>query len=139
MLNAYRTSTCPPTQADGRIRSYRNRFKKATAFIALGIMGHAWGCSSPQTCAPQPGYPAYPAYPTSYSGYGAPGATVPAGATLPAGAMPAGTVPAGAAMPAGVPMAGVTAPVYSQPIPGAGYPAAGVAMPPGYAQPMVGR
>ena len=139
MLNARKTSTSSLTQADSRDRNNKYGFRKTALCLGLGIMGYALGCSSPQTSAPPPGYPAYPAYPTSYSGYGAPGATVPAGATMPVGAMPAGTVPAGAAMPAGVPMSGVAAPVYSQPIPGTAYPATGAAMPPGYAQPMVGR
>lgn len=139
MLNALENSNSSFSRAAIVAGQAVTGMRKTAVCLGLGVLGYTFGCSSPQTCAPQPGYPAYPAYPASYSGYGAPGVTVPAGATMPVGGtMPAGVMPAGA-VPAGTPMAGVTAPVYGQPIPGAGYPATGAAMPPGYAQPMVGR
>lgn len=84
------------------------------AFLGCGVLG----CSSPQNCAPNPGYPGYPAYPAYPQGY-----TLPSGTTVP-------TV--------GAPNMGTAAapPMMGQPIPGSvpAYPtmAPGQPIPPGY-------
>jgi hypothetical protein len=92
-------------------------------FAALLVISGLAGCMSPNTCPPYPQYPAYQAFPGQQS-FGVPTAAAP-----PAGTFPAGTVPMTA-----------QPPVYGQPITGGvpTYPTA-PAVPPGYAQPMVGR